>query len=429
MHINQFKENLFTHYTRNLNLKYSDLLKYEIDQRIYYYGDHYLFSKERKNNLLTQLKSDALNQMIAAYVFLKSQKGVVNIPKILSTAYHNIPEKFEKEKIAISRPPWNYNKQSSNVFNYSLHRRAMQLSKQLESLPFDQLFSVEFSDLIEAFSNQFQSFLTHHQFVANFVPADVGFFDKLSIKVSKSLEIPSFLFIHGLPAGYNSIDNNGTDYVVVWGEAIKRNFVKNGIDHNKIIVAGHPIYRRPLNHNLRFDLNEILIVTKSIPGSQLSNHYAVKDRSNLIYYLGSLQQVLESFGVKSVRLRPHPSESVEWYKKWIDNRFFKFDVGPLDIALKRSTLVIGPTSTLFVESLINGVNYIVYEPFILPGIGLDGGVLVPPFDGSDDRVPTANSAEELAEILVHKEKINLSVLADYISQEFDNTQILAKLTI
>ncbi|MCZ2475106.1 hypothetical protein G9H61_06595 [Aquirufa ecclesiirivi] len=424
---NHPSESLFTQYSRNLAHKYADLLKYELDQRCYYYGDHYLNSLEKKHSFKAELEKNALEKLIDAFVLFKSFSKTSQSAKILSTAYHNIPEKFKNEQFSFSRPPWNYNKQPSNVFDFALYQKAKHLTKQIGSRSFEELFSEEFSHLMDGFSKQLEGYLVKNHFVANFLPADVGFFEKLSIQVGKQLGIPSFLFIHGLPAAYNSIENNRTDYLVVWGEAIKRNFVENGIASSKIIVAGHPAYSRPLHAKLRNEWNDILVVTKSIPGSQLSHHYAIKDRSNLIYYLGVLQQTLESIGVKSVRLRPHPSENIEWYKKWIDNRFYRMDVGPLSTALDRSSLVIGPTSTLFVESLVKGVNYVVYEPYFFNGTGLDGNILVPPFDGSDHRVPVANSAEGLVDILSSKKCADLSILEDYISEEFDTSQIIDKI--
>lgn len=421
-------ENLFTQYSKNLNCKYSDLLKYDLDKRFYYFGDHYVNSNEKNYELLSQFKSGLFNKLIDAYVFLNSLKKSSNSSWILSTAYHNIPEKFKNERFSFSRPPWNYNKQQSNVFDFNLYQKAKNLTKQIENRNFNELFSEEFTHLIDEFSQQLEEYLVKNNFIANFLPADVGFFEKLSIQVGKKVGIPSFLFIHGLPAAYNSIENNRTDYLVVWGEAIKRNFVNHGIAPSKVIIAGHPAYSRPLHAKLRNEWNDILVLTKSIPGSQLSHHYAIKDRSNLIYYLGTLQQVLERIGVKSVRLRPHPSENIAWYKKWIDNRFYQMDVGPLSTALGRSSLVIGPTSTLFVESLVNGVNYVVFEPLFLNGLGLDGNKLVPPFDRSDGRVPVANSTEDLIEILASKKCADLSILEDYISEKFDTSQILDKLT-
>lgn len=424
---NHPSESLFTQYSRNLAYQYADLLKYELDQRCYYYGDHYLNSLEKKHSFKAEIEKNALEKLIDAYVWLNSFSKTSHSAKILSTAYHNIPEKFKNEQFSFSRPPWNYNKDSSNVFDFALYQKAKYLLRQVEGRNFQELFSDEFSQLIDDFSKQLEGYLVKNNFVANFLPADVGFFEKLSIQVGKQLGIPSFLFIHGLPAAYNSIENNRTDYLVVWGEAIKRNFVQHGIAPSKIIVAGHPAYSRPVHTKLRNEWNDILIVTKSIPGSQISHHYSIKDRSNLIYYLGVLQQTLESIGVKSVRLRPHPSESIEWYKKWIDNRFYRMDVGPLSTALDRSSLVIGPTSTLFVESLVKGVNYVVFEPFFLHQMGLDGNILVPPFDGSDHRVPVANSAEALVDILSSKKCADLSILEDYISEKFDTSQILDKI--
>lgn len=241
------------------------------------------------------------------------------------------------------------------------------------------------------------------------------------------MKLPTFNFIHGLPGIYNSIDYNRTDYLVVWGESIKNNFVKVGFDPDKIIVNGHPKYNiLKLNHSLRFNLENILIITKSPNGSQFSESVILGDRSNLIFYLLSIKKVLEKLGVKSVRLRPHPGENIDWYYKYIDKNFFTRDYQNLGTSLKYSTLVIGGTSTTFLEALIEGINYVVYEPSFENNKLIDGFFPVAPFDGSDKKVPVAKSEDELDEILVKKKFVDVTVLGDYISNEF-NTDVILKL--
>jgi hypothetical protein len=80
--------------------------------------------------------------------------------------------------------------------------------------------------------------------------------------------------------------------------------------------------------------------------------------------------------------------------------------------------VIGPTSTVFLEALYYGVNYVCFEPSI-EDIDLLNFPLVPPFDGSDERVPIAKNEDELEKIIKRKILVNLEVFDDYIKTPFD----------
>ena len=52
-------------------------------------------------------------------------------------------------------------------------------------------------------------------------------------------------------------------------------------------------------------------------------------------------------------------------------------------------------------------------------IGLPGFSLVPPFDGSDKRIPIAINEEDLISILKNKEIVDNTILNDYIEPNFD----------
>ena len=45
--------------------------------------------------------------------------------------------------------------------------------------------------------------------------------------------------------------------------------------------------------------------------------------------------------------------------------------------------------------------------------------LVPPFDGTEPRVPVAKNEEELSYLLKNKEKVNTSFISEYIKTPFD----------
>ena len=170
-------------------------------------------------------------------------------------------------------------------------------------------------------------------------------------------------------------------------------------------------------------------MTKPLTGSQNSTTYVLTDRSNQIYYLRTIQHVLLKLGIKQVRLRPHPSESINWYLKYVDPNFFKRDEDNLQTSLNKSSLLIGPASTVFLESLISEVNYVVYEPRLPNGMCADSYEAVPPFDGKNSKVPVAENMEELKVILKNKTKLDISVLNDYIATTFDPSAVFDKLEI
>ncbi len=65
-------------------------------------------------------------------------------------------------------------------------------------------------------------------------------------------------------------------------------------------VCGHPKYDKyQLSlENIVFDTSDILVITKSAPGSPPQNDPILYDRGNLILYLNTIQKVLNNIGIK-----------------------------------------------------------------------------------------------------------------------------------
>jgi hypothetical protein len=417
----------FLNETNEISEKNKEILEYlqfDLNTKIYSFGLQFKNPNESTKTLKQKSKKHLFQFIIKSQAFLYSfLKKSSNSKVILSSAYFNLDDKIESREFLIVTPPWLFGKNQKH-FEFSMFNKSLTISNKLKN-DFRDLITPDFFSLAKQYKSDFKEFVVKYKVCTLFLPQDIGFFEKLAIDVFKELNLPTFNFIHGLPGIYNSIDYNRTDYLVVWGESIKNNFVKVGFDPDKIIVNGHPKYNNiKLIHSLKFNLDNILIITKSPNGSQFSENVILGDRSNLIFYLLSIKKVLEKLGVKSVRLRPHPSENIEWYYKYIDTNFFIRDYPDLKISLKNSTLVLGGTSTTFLEALIEGVNYVVYEPLLENNKLIDGFCPVAPFDGSDKKVPVAKSEGELEEILVKKKFVDVTVLSDYISNEFNTDAIL-----
>jgi len=393
-----------------------DLLKFELDQRIYYFGEHFKHQRDNSNKNKTLLKKVLLDQYVA---FLYLTKGFkTNSKRIVSNAYFSTNSELEKQNYNILRPIHQPGKNAALVGNYKLYEQFNKVEKIRKNTNFFQLLSCESISTIESFHESLAKWYNTSNVSSLIVPNDLSFYELLNIRIFRELKRPSFIFLHGLPCRYNYFDENQADYLVVWGESIKEHYVNVGFNPDKIFISGHPYYKKLQSFNLRNSLDNILILTKSIEGAQHRDKVRIGDRGNLILYLYSIKNILQKKGVKQVRFRPHPSENPDWYFRFIDPKFFKLDTLILSNSLNQSTLVIGPTSTVFLESIYYGVNYLVYEPTI-NDLDLVNFNPVPPFDGSNDKVPVAKNEQDLTDLLSDKISIDASVFNDYIQTPFD----------
>jgi hypothetical protein len=225
------------------------------------------------------------------------------------------------------------------------------------------------------------------------------------------------------PGRYNAIDDNRADFLVVWGQAIREHYRQAGADPAKIIVSGHSELSQSAATTLRHDTKKILVITKSMSGGQpITGRTVVSDRSDSILYLYLVQDALKSLGVARARFRAYPSENVSWYERYLDPGFYHADTLPLTESFRQTILVIGPTSTVFLNALVTGVNYLVFEP-TRGGLDLLGYPFVPPFDHSDDRLRIAHDSGQLAKLIRGRELVDVGILTDYVGTSFDLTRV------
>ena len=98
------------------------------------------------------------------------------------------------------------------------------------------------------------------------------------------------------------------------------------------------------------------------------------------------------------------------------------DYESVNDSLRHSTMVIGPHSTLILDSLTNGVNYYVYNPGE-NGRTVRGAKNAPPFDGSNKYIKLAQTEEELFENIKQRVLIDSRFLDGYLNR-FDLSPIL-----
>lgn len=249
-----------------------------------------------------------------------------------------------------------------------------------------------------------------------FVGNDEYFICKLFIDAFKGINIPTFNWSHGIPC--IDEDHERADYHLVWGWGIKKYLIEAGKTEDKIIVSGNINYFDIPEHvSFKNTLDDVLVMT-SVTIANIRHTWDYEtfdkwDRSLLLTYIYSVEKVLKECGVKKARLRPHPINNILWLEKFIDLDFFIIDKERLDKSLEHSTLVIGPTSSCFVETMRKGVTYLVYEPGD-NGRNLNGRKLEPPFDGSDGCMKVATTEDQLKEMITSGYTSNREILEKYM---------------
>jgi len=401
-----------------LNQSRYDNLRYELDNQLHYYGDHYRDPHEFLGNKNGNLIRKYIRYLFILYKIIRNRKSLVEGDIILSNAYFTLNNELEKIGYNVFCPSWKMSQDRNVLGDLDIFYLSEKIKSKFKHSHFNDLLTESFLSEVDRFEEKMTLFFQKRKIKSLFVPNDISFFENLSIQVCKQLDIPSFIFLHGLPGRYNKIDENRSDYLIVWGEKIKENYIKTGMNPNKIFVSGHPYYKKLELHKLKYSFGNVLVLTKSIVGAHHSDGVILGDRANLILYLYSVEKILKSLGINCVRFRPHPSENENWYLKFINKDFYKFDNENLQKSIQNSSLIIGPTSTVFLESLYYGVNYVVYEPSI-NNIEITNCQLVSPFDGTDPKIPVAKTEDELEYILKNKILVDPTCFNDYISTPFD----------
>ena len=404
--------------TAIVDKKILELIKYELDKKVYSYGNQFRKSNENFSTL-----KFIFSLFIKTIYSIKYSKKSNIKNAILFNANFYLTQEFQEKGYELITPELFYRTKLSFLGGLSTLNKIEFIKYHFIKGDMVYLLSKSFENKILDLKKDLKYYIINNDIKALFLSNDMAFLEKLLISIFKELNLPTFVFLHGIPTTYNNIDNNRADYLVVWSDKIKKIYVNIGVDEEKIIVSGNPIYSSKININLSFNLNNLLVITHSITQSpENSEKLILQERGALLTYLYSIQEVLSKLGVKSVKFRPHPSENPKWYLKNLDNNFYSLDTQSIDTSIKNSSMVIGPISTVFFDAIANNKNYIVYEPLV-NNKSAKNFELVPPFDGSDTRIPVANSESQLIALIKNKKIVNKDVLDDYTGGSFNFNKI------
>lgn len=422
-----------------VKLKYADYLHYELDRRIYSYGKQQDFSFEKikwKFSVFIGLFVELLIYLFLRISNLKLLQGKSSkIENLISTAYHGFGISLKNSGFSIIGAPWVISK-NINRLNFVDFIQVCIFRIKLLTADFNCLLTPVFEKEIDGIKLLLGKYLVENKVRGVFLAQDSGFFEKLIIDEAKLNGIPTFIVLHGAGMRYgNSLNDNRADYVCVFGDIIKEKLILSGFNSKKIIVTGHPqhSYNR-ISSFLKFGVESVLVLTKPMPGQPLNyveklkgrsrDTNRLKDRGNLILYLMDIQSALIKVGVNKAKLRLHPSESPNWYLKYIDTNFFSIDKLSLSNSLAKSSLVIGPTSSLFFDAIYAGVNYMIYEPIYDDGLDILNDPVGHPFDGGDTDIPVAKDVDELIILLKSKKLVNLKSIGKFINPNFNIHEVI-----
>lgn len=415
----------------DLAKKYIDYLKVNLDCKMYAYGDNMRVSYPEPQTIrFREILSYIRALLKSHYVKQETERdrilSFVRMPSSLESKYNL---EFAS---SILNPICFKNIYSNSLIKYYLLFLRLTRNRNFNKMIDDDLIK-KMQDYESIIIETYQKYKLKGLIVPNGEP----FLYNLHLDLFKEMQKPSFIVLHGIPGIYDLDSEKKADYLLVWGEQIKQNYIDVGFDKDRIKVIGHPRYTEvPQISKLRNSLDDVLVATTG--STEWSPHgweydkFPLFDRNILLLYCYSVETVLKRLGVKHARLRAHPSVGREWLEKFIDLDFYVLDINnrsTLTESLNKATLVIGPTSTVWLESILTGVNYIVYEP----GNdikNLKNEVLVPPFDGSDSDLKVAFDEYSLYDMIKHGYQLNTAIVNKYIEPfNFEETCRLFKNSI
>lgn len=413
-----------------------DNLKMDINNKIYFHGKNFKYSPENRKNRykfgfitiiwapwkVVKLAALTMYSIIKSYIY-KSNTTQKNTNTWMGKLLILSNIAFLDNKLReIWREVCTLNSWTS-IQDIKISLATLNIRRKILYWSFKTLISKRFIDEVIEYKQLLKEHYRKSDIKALFISNNVTFLESIFIDIFDELGKPSFEIVHWYPSIYRNFPKKA-NYTLVRSEKMKENFIKIAwMKSEKILVAGNPRYPKPSKKELRFGLDNILVLHKDNTGRWSKIYYdnldvITSDIGNSIGYLYSIENVLKKCGVKSARLRIHPGEDINRYRKYINTDFYVFDNEPLSVSLEKASLTIWPWSTVFLEAIYYGVNYLFYEPRE-NNLNIMNFPLVPPFDGSDIKAPVAIDEESLYTMIKNKKMINKTILNDYIKTPFD----------
>lgn len=382
-------------------------MKNVLDNRVYYYGQH--FSNPFKQPLKKSYVRSKLAGVYRKYKFPKeSYEGVA-----ICNAYFNVSENIRREGLKVTLPPWE---------TYNLSENGNMTWYQMQYADFNIVLSEDFERQVYSLKDELMMFFKKNHTPFLLLSNDILPIHRMAIDVCKELGIPTGIFLHGLPARYNAIDDSRADYLFVWGEKIKTNYINAGSKTN-IVVVGHPDFS---SFNIEeCHPNDVVVLSRAVQGAPSdSSVHVVDDRGICLQHIFAIEKALKEVGVDHAILRLHPSENPDWYAKYMDKEFYTLDKNTLNYTIGHAKMVIGQISTVMLNTVINGIPC--YPYVIDRNSNQFASKIAPPFCDKPE-FPTATTTAELVHNIKTRNCVTKDHFEGYINPSFDIKKLISSL--
>lgn len=412
------------HATGNLR-NHLDLIEYIIHEDVYRCGAHLKPKSPSKIEFLFKVIVTIAAQIFTLF-FVKRPSEVKY--RGLSQSSSTFDTHFMRYGYSVDRVVWAPKRKIPSRFRLGILISYFRIHWRFHFSPRGYLIDRKFVDEVSRLKEQIVELVLEEQYSFLFVSEDLNFDARLLIAVFDQIGKPSFLMAHG---GMQSFYGNGMDertsYLCQWGQLQVDGFVENGYDAARILNVGHPSYVKKKGA-LRSSLDSVLVLTRSCTGARIEEGKEIEDRGKAIAYMLELQRSLQSLGIERVRYRPHPVEESDWYSQYLDPEFFTLDNDSVEVSLNKSSLVLGPISTMMVDAVCRGVNYVIYEP-VEEAKNILGATTMSPMLSRPADYPWAKSREELESTLKQGRKISKDGVDALLNDNFEADLVKEKIEL
>lgn len=374
-------------------------MKNALDNRVYYFGEHFAAPYEGMsyNKILKAW-------LVSLYLRLKNLSATC-YGAVVSNAYFNVSKYIRKDGYNVILPPWQ---------TQSLSKDSQDTLKQMMIADFNSVLTNSFQNRVYLLRDELREFFKKNHTPFMLLANDLAPIHRMAIDICKELGIPTGIFLHGLPAGYSYIDDSRADYLFVWGDKIKENYINAGSKTN-VVVVGHPNFSS-------FKIGTVIpqnvvVLSRAICGApSLSHIHKVYERGICIQHIYALETALKKVGINHAILRLHPSENPDWYAKFMDKDFYTLDINTLDYTLSHAKMVTGYISTVMLDTVLNDIPC---YPFVIDKEGnIFADEIVPPFCNKK-AFPTANTVDELVDNIKNGRCVTKEHFNGYVNPTFD----------
>ena len=179
------------------HIKYYDILLYT--------ANNVLYNSEIKNNKVWLFDQRVIKNVVIKLIICFLTIFKIKFNKNKSIIISNSYVKLENSNYIFAKPPWLNTIEPNTTQGLELKKTIKKLKKIIDQRKLRELFSNQFQEGLLTYEHEFSNFLDQNKIKALIVPNDMSFFENYSISIARQKKIKTFVYLHGMPARYNSI--------------------------------------------------------------------------------------------------------------------------------------------------------------------------------------------------------------------------------